>query len=133
MASAFKPNAKTYVANGAINPLGFVKLDTTSPASAKNPRVVVCESGQAIGIAQNDVAAALGDEVEVALLGGGAKVKAGGSISAGNTLKPTTGGVAIVCASAGDHVGARAMEDGSSGDIIGAHVEHFEKYNADAT
>lgn len=133
MASSIKPLVRTYVAAGVINPFCFVKFDTTAPATGKNPRVVVCESGAADGIAQNEVATAAGDEVEVAFPGGGAKLKLGGTVTVSNSVKPTTGGVGIATTSAGDHVGAHAVESGVSGDVIGVHVERFEKYNGDAT
>jgi hypothetical protein len=133
MASSIKPLVRTYVANGAIPAYSFVKFDTSAPASAKNPRVVSCTSGAADGIAQNQTAAATGDEVEVAFPGGGALLTIGGNVSVSNSLKPTTAGKGIATTSAGDHVGAKAVEGGASGDVIGVNVVSFEKYNGDAT
>ncbi len=132
MASAFKPNVRTYIARGTVPPYSFVKLDSTAPSTTKNPGVVSCTSGASHGISQNDASVTSGQEVEVALPGGGALLKVGGSVSLGNTLMPTTAGVGIVTTTAGDHVGARAYEAGATNDIIGVHVVQFEKYNGDA-
>ena len=135
MASSLKPNIRTYVANGTIPPLSFVKFDTSSPATSKQPRVVSCTSGAADGIAQNETAAkfSLGDEVEVAFPGGWPKNTIGVTVNTSNSIKPTTAGVGIVTNAAGDHVGATAVEGGVTGDVIGVNVVKFEKYNADAT
>jgi hypothetical protein len=133
MASNQKQNVRSYQANGTIKAYSFVKFDTTAPASAKNPRVVACASGKADGISQNDVDAALGDFVEVAFPGGGAKLTISGSVNPGQSLKATTSGYGIVTTTAGDHVSARSVEGGASGDIIGVNVINYEKYNADAT
>lgn len=133
MASAFKPNIRTYFANGAIPAYAFVQYDTTAPATSKSPRVVVCTSGKSIGISQNDVAAASGDEVEIALPGGGALLTAGGSITVGGSLKPTTNGQGIATTTAGDYVGAEAVEGGAASDIIGVHVVQWQKQSSDAT
>lgn len=134
MASNIKQNMRTYKASGAIPPYSFIKFDTsTSPFTTKVPGIQTCTSGAADGISQNDVAAAAGDEVEVAFPGGGGKLTIGGTISAGNSIKPTTAGVGIATTTAGDHASASAVEGGVTGDIIGVNVVKFEKYNADAT
>jgi hypothetical protein len=130
MASSIKPLVRTYKSSGAIKANSFVKFDTTS--SSKNPTIVQCTSGMPIGISLNDADASSGDEVEVAFPGGGARLKISGTVTMGNSLKATTNGAGIATTTAGDAVGARAMESGVSGDIIGVHVEHFEKYNSDA-
>jgi hypothetical protein len=131
MASAYEPKVRTYIASGAIKARSFVKFDSSS--NKKNPTIVQCESGASIGISANDDDAASGDSVEVCLPGGGAVLKIAGSVDLGNSIKPTTDGSGIVTASAGDSVGAMAVEGGLTGDLIGVHVVHGEKYNASAT
>jgi hypothetical protein len=133
MASSIKPLVRTYVANGTIPAYTFVKFDTTAPASAKNPRIVIAEASAAsCGIAQNASSASSGDEVEVAFPGGGALLKLGAGVSVGQTIMPMAGGVGTPTTAAGDHVGARAVEGGSTSDIIGVHIVQFEKHNSDA-
>lgn len=134
MASSFKPLTRSRVAGGVINPLSFVKLSVSSPGSAKNPCVVQCGANDSPdGIAQNEVAAASGDTVEVAILGGGGRLTISGTVAAGNSLKSDSSGYGTVATTAGDRVGAEAVESGVANDIIGVHVNRFEKYNADAT
>jgi len=131
MASSSKPRIRTYKASGVIKAFSFVKYDSGS--NIKNPTIVQCESGNAIGISQNDTDAASGDEVEVALPGGGALLKLAGTVALGNSIKPTTDGAGIATASAGDPMAAYASEGGASGDVIGVEVTRGEKHNADAT
>lgn len=128
MASSIKPLVRTYKAGGAINPLSFVKLSVSGSGSAKNPVVVQCGAGdRPIGIAQNDSAAASGDEVEVAFVGGGARLNITGTVAAGNTIKSDSSGYGVVTASDADECGAMAVESGVSGDIIGVHVMFGQK------
>ena len=130
MASCSKERIRTYVASGAIPAKAFVKLDTSS--NGKKPTVIVCTSGRAIGISQNDSAAASGDPVEVALQGGGAMVVLAGTVALGQALKATTGGAAIVTASDADYVSAIAVESGVTGDEIAVEVVTGQKASGDA-
>jgi len=133
MASSSTPRIRTYKAGGAINPLSYVKLSTSSPGSTKNPVVVQCGAGdRPIGIAQNDSAAASGDEVEVALPGGGARLTIKGTVASGNFIKSDANGYGIATTTAGDAYGAQAVEDGVTTDILGVEVIIGEKYNATA-
>lgn len=50
------------------------------------------------------------------------RLKAGGTISQGNWLKPTTGGTAVASSTDHDIVGAQALEDAVSGDIFAAVI-----------
>lgn len=133
MAASFKPNAKSYKANGAIKANSFVKLDTSS-TNTKNPGIVAAGAGDAIlGVSLNDSDAASGDEVEVGLPGGGARLKISGTVLLNQSIKATTNGYGIVTTTAGDKVGAMAIEGGLANDIIGVHVIRGEKYSSDAT
>lgn len=134
MASSVKPLVVTKTANGAINPLSFVKLDTASPGAGKTPNVVQCGAGDSPwGVAQNEALAAIGDSIEVAVLGGGARLTVSGTITAGQSIKSDSSGYGLAASAAGDRCGAQAVESGVANDIIGVHVNRFEKHNADAT
>lgn len=130
MASCSDPRIRTYRASGTIPARRFVKLDTGS--ADKDPTVVVCESGRALGISMNDSDVTTGNSVEVALPGGGAVLKLAGTVSLGQSIKPTTGGKGVVTASAGDYAGAFGVEKGVDGDEIGVEVVRDQKYSADA-
>jgi hypothetical protein len=128
MASSIKPLMRTYKAGGAINPYSFVKFSTSSPGSSKNPAVVQCGAGdRPTGVAQNASAAASGDEVEVAFVGGGALLNITGTVTPGDSLKSDSSGYGIRTTSDADEVGAFAVEGGVSGDRIGVHVAFGQK------
>lgn len=134
MASSVKPLTATRTANGAINPLSFVKLDTTSPATGKNANIVQCGANDSpYGIAQNEGLGAAGDSIEVAVIGGGGRLTLSGTVTAGQSIKSDSSGYGIAATAAGDRIGAEAVESGVAGDFIGVHVNRFEKHNADAT
>lgn len=130
MASNSAPRIRSYRTSGVVPAYSFVKFDSGS--ADKDPTVVVCESGRSLGIGQNSASAASGDTIEVALPGGGAKLKLGGTVPLMQSIKPTTAGVGIVTASDADYIGAMAVEKGVSGDIIGVEVVHGQKASADA-
>lgn len=117
MSAIAQPNVLTFKAGGVIVKGHAVKM------GADDQHVVECtaKTDKQIGIAQNDASTAE-DKVEVALPGGGSKVKAGGSISAGDLLASTTDGTLIATTTAADRYIAMAMEDMSSGDLGAAHV-----------
>ena len=85
MSAISEAKVLTFKAGGVIVKGHAVKI------GADNKHVIECtaKTDKHIGIALNDASAAE-DNVEVALPGGGAKAKAGGSISAGDLLAPTT-------------------------------------------
>jgi hypothetical protein len=134
MASSSKPRVRSHVANGAINPRSFVKLDVASPATGKAPNIVQCGANDSpYGVTLNESAAASGDTVEVGLPGGGAILHIQGTITAGQSIKSNASGYGVAASTAGDRVGAQAGESGVTGDDIGVEVERFEKNNSDAT
>lgn len=117
MASYMAPKVLTFKAGGAI------KAGCAVKAGADNQHVVECTAAtdKSIGIAQN-AAASAEDKVEVALPGGGAKAKLGGTVSFGDLLAPTTDGSLIATTTPGDRYVAVAMEDGVVNDIASSQV-----------
>jgi hypothetical protein len=117
MASYSQPRIIAFKAAAAMAAFKAVK------AGADKEHVAVCsaKTDKSVGISQNAPSAA--DEImEVALPGGGGKALIGGSVSFGDLLAPTTDGSLIATTTAGDTYIARAMQDGSSGDVIGVEV-----------
>lgn len=101
----------TYTAGGTIARGDFVKLSSG--------KVVACSAVNdvAIGVALDG--ASNGDIVPVAILGvygGTVRIKAGGSISAGDEITPQ--GKAQTSAGTTELICGRALEAGSSGDLV---------------
>lgn len=123
MAVFSDPRMYTYKAGGAI-PVGyavkFVTDDETIVVGAAN-------TDRCLGIAQGEPgsSASSGDDVEVALPGGGARAKLGENVARGDYLVSHTDGTLVKANAEGDHVIAYAMESGSSGDVIGVEVVMF--------
>jgi len=118
------------MANGNIHPARAIMMD-----SSTRHRVIEATAGAScIGIAQigerrdpsnSDGYAAIAGE-PIKYWGHGAKdVPAwlGGSVTAGQRLKATTGGKLIATTSDGDEYVARAKMDGADGDFINVDVE----------
>lgn len=117
MSAMVKPVIATYEADAAIAKGQAVKFGTS------NKRVTpgAATTDLVIGIAQN-AAVNVGDLVEVALPGGGAKGLAKASISKGNFLGVNADGSLQKLASANDVIIARAMDDAVAGDIFEVYV-----------
>lgn len=116
MAAFTEPRVESLLSDEAIEVGRFVR------AGSDNKHGALAEAGERpIGISMNAVTAS-GQVLEVAKPGGGAKVKLGGTVSAGHFLKPTTGGKAIKGAADGDLCFAQAQEAGVDGDIIAVEV-----------
>jgi hypothetical protein len=121
MSSFQRPNMATFNASAAIAKGKAVTVDATGKIVTAANAV----TDKSIGIAQGasvDDGAGNFNAVEVALPGGGAKALAGGSISAGDLLAPTTGGALIATTTATNRCIAVAMEDASSGDLFSVMV-----------
>lgn len=120
MASHSQPRVLAFYASAAIPAFTVVKggadKSHVSPASAATDKV--------IGIAQNEVTAS-GDTVEVAIQGGGAKAKLGGTVAFGDFLASNGSGALVATTTADDNVIAQAMQSGVSGDVIGVEVVSF--------
>lgn len=63
-------------------------------------------------------------------LAGITQLKIGGSVTAGDSLTATTGGVGIATTTDGDRAGAIALEGGASGDIIEVLIAPHFVYTA---
>jgi len=81
------------------------------------------KGGKVDGVILDKVYATDTSEKDVTLqIGGIARVKAGGNISAGDTLIADTHGTVVVPTGAGQFVVGIALEDGVSGDIISVRL-----------
>lgn len=115
-----------FVAGGTILPYSFVKQSTTAPNT-----VLQAGAGDVpIGISQkgtrntpystlNDGDAALvGEDILVFQENEYATIQFGGTVTAGDFLKPSTNGVAITAGSDGDVYGAKTNQAGTTGQLI---------------
>lgn len=89
------------------------------------------EADKCIGICQNTITAA-DEEGEVALPGGGAVAKLGGTVAFGDELASTTDGSLIKVSAANKIVIAVAMQAGVSGDLIPVEVVRHKSTEAQA-
>lgn len=124
------------VANGNIAPSRFVKLDTSNQG-----RVLQCGAGERVyGIAQkethnialsgggfttpDDGYAAVADEMLNIYGPGdpGVLLECGGTVTQGDLLKSDSNGKGVVVASNNDFYGARALEPGTSGQLVRVEV-----------
>ncbi len=117
MASIAAPNVLTFNASAAIAKGKAVTVDATGKIVTASNAV----TDKSVGVAMV-AATTAGDKVEVAMPGGGAKGLAGGSISAGDLLAPTTGGALIATTTATNRYVGIALEDASSGDLFSMMV-----------
>jgi Uncharacterized conserved protein (DUF2190) len=117
MSAMIKPLIATFEADAAIAKGQAVKFGTS------NKRVTpsAATTDLHIGIAQN-AAVNVGDLVEVAVSGGGAKGLANGTIAKGNILGVNANGKLQKLASANDIVVGQAFDDAVSGDIFSLMV-----------
>jgi len=120
MGSVTPRNIRSFTAGGAITAFTFVKFDSDGV------KVVACGANErAIGIAQV-AASASGDQVEVAMPGGGGKLKINETLTAGKMLTSTAGALGEKADAAGEWVGAIAYEGGVQNDIIETMVTGFQ-------
>lgn len=117
MASMIKPVIATFECDAVIAKGQAVKFGT----SAKRVTPVTATTDLSIGIAQN-ASANVGDLVEVALPGGGAKALAKATIAKGNMLGHNADGSLQKLASASDKIVAQAFDDAVAGDIFQVYV-----------
>jgi len=87
----------------------FVKAGATSPEV-----VAAAANDPTLGISQDTAKDSAGISVGMA---GISKLRLGATVKHGNLLKPTTDGTGILWLGLG-HYGARALEDGASGEVI---------------
>ncbi len=117
MSSIAKAQCLTFTAAAAIAKGAGVTLDATGKIVTSSTSA----TATTIGIAMN-AATTIGDLVEVALSGGGAKGLAGGVITAGDLVCTTTDGSLIATTSATNRVLGVAMESAVAGDLFSMHV-----------
>lgn len=111
MQSGLAPKTLAFKAGAAVEQYNFVKFgsadDTVIECSADDEKV--------LGVAQN-AATAAGDLLEVALADG-ALVKLGATLSRGDAVATSSGGVAKAIASGG-FVAGHLLKGGVSGDVV---------------
>ncbi len=125
MAQSSAPKVLTYTAGGTIVKGHAVKFDSTDASVIEG----TANTDKVIGIAQND--ASSGQAVEVALQGGGGKAVLGENVTRGGHLVCKSDGTLEKVNGTTDHVIAKAMESGSSGETIGVEVFHGSGYAAE--
>lgn len=85
--------------------------------------VAKCGAGERpIGVQMNVPSSNTGSQLEVAMPGGGAKLKLAGTVALGQLIKSDADGKGVVVAGAGEEYGARALKAGVSGDVIPVDV-----------
>jgi hypothetical protein len=117
MASSFAQNMLSFKAGGVITAYTAVKIGS----DAQHVQAASAASDKMLGIAQG-AATAAEDTVEVAMPGGGAKMKLGGTVAAGDMLTSDASGYGVATTTNADKVIAQAQSAGVSGDVIGVAV-----------
>ena len=121
MSSVTKRRDYTYLSDDAALAVGqLVKLGSDS----KHVTVATATSENSLGFSQT-VVSVIGDAVEVAMVGGGAKMLAGGTISKGDYLMFATGGKVVTATGSGVKVVGQANEDAVLNDVFSGEVVHF--------
>ena len=122
-----QPRIITFSAESDLSALQytFVKLGT-----AKHQVDAAGANGRAIGILMN--APVAGGVAEVAINGGGAKLKVSETVALGKLLTSTSGGLGEVADAAGEWCAAIAFEDGVANDVIGVEVIQMNAHASDA-
>lgn len=117
MASSSDPKIYVLLAGAAIAKGKAVKI------GADDNHVIAgtANTSRCLGVCQNEVTTAE-DNVEIALPGGGAKGLLGETVAAGDLLVSHTDGTLVKANASGDHLIAKAMEGGASGDLIDIEV-----------
>lgn len=128
MSSFPKPNITTFIANSDLssNQFQFVKLISDSaPGGEQTVDLQTTKGGKTIGILMN--APLAGDMAEVAMPGGGAKLKIGATAHVmDKMISEGTDGKGMPDDAAGQWVGAQSLQEGVSGDVIPVQVLGFE-------
>lgn len=118
MASSSTPRIEVFYADTA----GIAKGSAVKAGSDKNHiALAVAASDKIVGWAQN-AGVNVGDKIEVALPGGGAKCVAGGVISFGDVVTANALGQAVATTNNGDRSGGVSMQSAVAGDIFYAEV-----------
>jgi hypothetical protein len=118
MSSILQPNILIFKVDAAVAKGLAVKAGASSD---ENVQKASASSDKLVGIAQNDTTTA-GDLAEIAVAGGGAKAKLGGSVSFGDLLTADSDAKLVATTSNAAKVIAQAMQDGSTDDLISVIV-----------
>ena len=117
MASHSNPRIYSFLADGSI-----AKGKAVKPGTDKNHVAIgAANTDRCVGITQVEVTGS-GSIVEIALPGGGGKGLLGENVSAGDDLVSHTDGSLVKPNAEGDQIIARAMQSGSSGELIAVEV-----------
>ena len=129
MASYPDPKIKAFLANADLSSYKFcfVKIETDE----QHINVCGTKGEQSVGILMNAPDAA-GKIAEVAIPGGGALLKLGGTVSAMEQIITSASATGIVPDAAGQAIMAQALDDGVLGDVIAVNVVFAESYNAES-
>ena len=129
MASFPTPNYKSFLADADLSSYEncFVKIGTDE----KHVNVCDTKGEQAVGVLMNAPSAA-GQIAEVAIFGGGALLKLGGTVTAMQQITPNASSVGIIPDAAGQALMAQALDDGVSGDKIAVNITFGEAHAAEA-
>ena len=119
MASMVKPFIETFECNAVVAKGQAVKLVAATGGKRVTP--VTATTDLSIGVAQN-ATLSVGDLVEVALPGGGAKGLAKAAIVAGNILGHNADGSIQKLANANDKIIGQALDDAAAGDLFSMQV-----------
>lgn len=127
-------NAISLKANGNIATSVFVTLDTAGDEQCVQSTTGdlpfgISQEGMkaAPGLAGSDntIAAAAGDLLRVYTIGDDCLLSVGGTVTRGDFLKPTGGGLGITATVGSDNVGAQALQSGTSGQKIRVQIVRF--------
>jgi hypothetical protein len=118
MSSGLAPQILVFKADAAIAKGIAVKAGASSDEYVQKSTAA---SDKSVGIAQNAVTAA-DDLVEVALPGGGAKAKLGGTVVFGDMLTADSAGKLVATTSNAEKTIAQALEGGVADDMINVVV-----------
>ena len=124
--SYVQPNLKAYKAGADLSSkqYHFVKLSAIDT-------IVACGANEKpIGILMNKPVQ--GEAAEVALPGGGAKLKISENVALQKVLTSTVDGAGEVADAAGEWVGAEAIQAGSTNDVISVLVILLQAQASDA-
>jgi hypothetical protein len=114
MSSSLAPKILVYKVDAAVAKGVAVKAGASSNAYCQK---CTAKTDKSFGVAQN-ATTAVDQKAEIAVAGGGGKGLAGGSISMGDMLAPTTDGSLIATTTEDDRIIAQAMQDASTGDLF---------------
>ena len=129
MGSYSQPRMKTYIAGADLSAkqYHFVKISSSDDETVE----LAGANGRAIGVLMNDPKQ--GEPAEVALIGGGAKLKMDEAAAVGKYLTSSANSQGEVADAAGEHVAALLMEGASDGDIAEVLVVCFAAQASDAS